>query len=170
MNTAQQLHIATNRPQSDLVGLRKDKKCFSQGKTIRFLPQMQNPILFMVAVGIKSATFQSISSGRHLGFSSPKAFSHYGLIVIIRFSTSKSVWHWNPVCVSMVSDREIGCSSQCCWLVDQRPCHVLSWLCHNVCKISLAIWRRALCPISMLLLSLSSLHVLNRDVNFIQSR
>ena len=46
-------------------------------------------------------------------------------------------------CVSLT------CSRQCCRLVEQRPCHVLSCLCDNVCKRSLAIChkRRALCPV-----------------------
>ena len=42
------------------------------------------------------------------------------------------------------------CSHQCRWLVQQRACHVLSCLCDNACKKTLAICRkrRASCPVS----------------------
>ena len=55
-------------------------------------------------------------------------------------------------------------------LVQQRPCHVLSCLCDNVCKRSLAIiCRLGHCvPFADFCLSLYSLHVLNWDINMIQ--
>ena len=47
----------------------------------------------------------------------------------------------------------LTCSSQCCWLVHQRPCYVLSRLYDNVCERSLAMCHKskALCPVSRLL-------------------
>ena len=44
----------------------------------------------------------------------------------------------------------LTCSSQCCWQVKQRQCHVLSYLCDNACKRSWAICRNSmeLCPVS----------------------
>ena len=52
-----------------------------------------------------------------------------------------------------------------------KAVHVLSCLCDNACKGSLAICHksRASCPISRLLSVLYSLHVLNRDMNMIQT-
>ena len=52
-----------------------------------------------------------------------------------------------------------------------KAIHVLSCLCDNACKRSLAICRksRASCPVSRLLSVPMCLHVLNRDVNMIQT-
>ena len=42
------------------------------------------------------------------------------------------------------------CSSQCCRLIQQRACHVLSCLCDNAYKRPLPVCRKskALCPVS----------------------
>ena len=40
---------------------------------------------------------------------------------------------------SLANCMSLTCSSQCCRLVQQRPCHVLSCICGNACKRSLAI-------------------------------
>ena len=65
----------------------------------------------------------------------------------------------------------IDLSHQCCRLVKQRLCPVLSCLCDNVCKRSLAICRKsgASCPISSLLSALPIWPArTERDVNIIQ--
>ena len=63
------------------------------------------------------------------------------------------------------------CSSQCRRLVQLMQCHVLSCLCDNPCKRSQAICHEtgALCPLAGFCLSLYSMHVLNRDINMIQT-
>ena len=59
---------------------------------------------------------------------------------------------------------------QCCWLVYQRPCHVLSCLCGNARKRTLAICckSRALRSISSLLFV--PIYVLNRDINMMKKQ
>ena len=50
-----------------------------------------------------------------------------------------------------------------------KAVHVLSCLCDNACKQSLAICRKSRALLAGFCLSLYGLHVLNRDVNMIQS-
>ena len=61
---------------------------------------------------------------------------------------------------------------QCRRLV-KKAVHVLLCLCNNACKRSLAICRKsralARVPLACFCLTLYSLHVLNRDVNMIQT-
>ena len=70
------------------------------------------------------------------------------------------------ICVSLT------CSHQCHRLIHQRPCHVLSCLCDNACKRSLAIsvvrvWHDV--SLAGFCLSLYSLDMLNRYVNIIKN-
>ena len=71
---------------------------------------------------------------------------------------------------SLANSMSLTFSSQCCSLVHQRPRHVLSCLCDNAYKRSLAICSksRTLCSVSRLLPPLYSLHVLKRDVIIIK--
>ena len=68
-----------------------------------------------------------------------------------------------PTCMSLT------CYSQYRWLVKQRQCHVLSCLCDNACKRSLAIdcKIRTLCPVSKLLSVPIWPACVNRDVHII---
>ena len=63
-------------------------------------------------------------------------------------------------------------SSQCFWLIHQRAFHVLPCLCDIACKGSLAICCKSTghcVPLAGFCLSLNGLHVLNREVNMIQT-
>ena len=88
----------------------------------------------------------------------------YASVCNIWWSVIRSAWetdgshqlcsiHFDHVDSSLPISVSLTCSSQCCWLVQQRLCHVLSCLFDNACKRSLVfcLKSRALCPISRLL-------------------
>ena len=64
----------------------------------------------------------------------------------------------------------LTCCSRCLQLVQQKPCHVLTCLIMHVRDPQLSLIRKGHCvPVAGFCLPAYSLHMLNRDVNMIQT-